>query len=803
MFVATAFVYPLVLAALCVGAGLLVDRLSGGFLPALLLPTVGAAALIAVSQLETYVAFAAPGTPYVMALLALAGVVISRERIAQLVRIPARSVWLLVPPLLVYVLALAPVIFAGRPSFSSYLVLGDSAIHMLGADFLLHHGQDYSHLDLATSNGQVINAYYNNSYPSGADTLFGGSALLLRLPLIWAFQPFNAFMLALAACPAWLLVRRMGVSRPVAVLGAVSVSAPALVYGYELIGSIKEIAALPMILTLGVLVVGHERWLRGSAWRGIPFALVLAAGVSALGVGFGAWGLGAAAVVAPILIGSARNVPDAGRALALVGTGAIVTLLASLPTWEGLSGALKVTEGIAGTGNPGNLRKPLHVIQIFGPWLRGTYKALPVGGSLTPTYILIAIVAVMAVVGAMRLLRQSEWVFAGWIAAMVLVWLAVIQNSTTWVTSKTLMLTSPVVALLAWGGVAALMRARRRRLMLPFGALLALVLVGGTLASDALQYHASDLAPTARFDELAHINGRFAGRGPALFTDFDEYSLYVLRDVGVAGPDFIYPPQALAGFTRYRYPVELDRVPPDELRSYPLIITRRDPVEPRPPSEYGLLWRGVYYEVWGRRGGAAAALSDAPLSGSLHAQCERIHYLSQIASLEAARLVGAEAPDVVEADIDHARLPAGWGRMHQGVLVNGAGRLSTRVYLPRSGVWDIWLQGQIMPSLEVGVDGRELASLAGQLGGNSVVPNTLTPVPVRLERGSHDLTITRGGVDLAPGNGGSAALFHVLLTPASADRAPSLYTASPARWRSLCGRSYEWMETIASVGGRT
>ena len=74
------------------------------------------------------------------------------------------------------------------------------------------------------------------------------------------------------------------------------------------------------------------------------------------------------------------------------------------------------------------------------------------------------------------------------------------------------MLSSPVVVLLAWGGVAALPRARRRRRCSRLAALLALVLVGGTLASDALQYHASDLAPTARFDELAQIDSRFAGR---------------------------------------------------------------------------------------------------------------------------------------------------------------------------------------------------------------------------------------------------------------------------------------------------
>ncbi|MGO9760345.1 MAG: hypothetical protein ACLP1Q_03660, partial [Solirubrobacteraceae bacterium] len=76
MFLATALLYPCVLAALCAGAGLLVDRLSGGFLPTSLLLTVGAAALIALSQLSTYAYPIAPATPYLIAVVAAAGFVL-------------------------------------------------------------------------------------------------------------------------------------------------------------------------------------------------------------------------------------------------------------------------------------------------------------------------------------------------------------------------------------------------------------------------------------------------------------------------------------------------------------------------------------------------------------------------------------------------------------------------------------------------------------------------------------------------------------------------------------------------------
>src|SRR5271169_5273969 len=123
MFVLTTLVYPLVLASLCVGAGLLVDRCSGGWLPGLLLPTTGAAALIAVSQLTTYIAPLAPATPYAMTAVALAGLALGWSRAATLVRRLPHCGWQLVAPVLAYLLALAPVLLAGRPSFTSYLTL--------------------------------------------------------------------------------------------------------------------------------------------------------------------------------------------------------------------------------------------------------------------------------------------------------------------------------------------------------------------------------------------------------------------------------------------------------------------------------------------------------------------------------------------------------------------------------------------------------------------------------------------------------------------------------------------------------
>src|SRR2546426_105946 len=121
MFLLTVLVYPALLALLCLGAGLLVDRVSGSFLPAALLPALGAAALIALSQLLTFAPALAPTAPYALALAAAAGLALSRARVAALAR-RVRVAWSLpAVALLTYALALAPVLLAGRPSFSSYL----------------------------------------------------------------------------------------------------------------------------------------------------------------------------------------------------------------------------------------------------------------------------------------------------------------------------------------------------------------------------------------------------------------------------------------------------------------------------------------------------------------------------------------------------------------------------------------------------------------------------------------------------------------------------------------------------------
>jgi hypothetical protein len=664
----------------------------------------------------------------------------------------------------------------------------------MGADFLIRHGQDYSHLDLRNSYGLYMNAYYNTSYPSGSDTLFGASGFLLHLPLIWAFQPFNAFMLAIATGPAWVLARRLGLEGRWAALAALSATLPALVYGYELIGSVKEICSLPMLLTLGALLVSHRRWLRGPPRGVIPFALVVGAGVSALGVAFGVWVLATAAVLVVVTFFDGQARAQRPERMLLAGVGVLVLLVCAWPTWTDLSGSLRVAQRIASTSNPGNLYTPLELRQVFGVWMSPSYTQVPSGADLTFTNLLIVLTFLGVLLGVVHVIRMRAYALAGWLALIVTVWLGVSAYATTWADAKTLMLTSPVVVLMAWGGVSAL-RSSSFKLMAP---MLASVLVLGALTSDAMQYHNSNLAPTARYEELASLNARFAGKGPTLFADFDEYSMYELRDLDVGGPDFILSPPALAGTSEgHGDPIDIDRAAPSALERYPLIITRRDPAAIRPTSAYRLLWQGVYYQVWGRRPGAAAAIAHVELLGTPAAQCALIHSLALTGSAPGAQLVAAVEPELVRIPLAGAHHPAHWGHERSGLVMSSSGALQAAFVVPHGGAWDLWLQGQIMPTVKVNVDGRQVASIAGQLDGNSLVPDTMTPIDVTLSAGVHRLSIARGGFSFAPGNGSPPVIDGIFLTPVGA--AEGTLTREPAgHWRRLCGQRLEWVEVVRS-----
>jgi hypothetical protein len=283
-FLIAAVLYPLVLVLLALGAGLLVDRLSGDVLPGVLLVPVGLAALVIAGELLSYATFTASAIAPVMAVLALAGLALGRERI----RHRRLDRWAIVAAVAAYVIACAPVLFAGRATMAGYLLDTTVGIHLAGAEALSDHARDFSSLQPSSLRFH-LEGYIGFRYPTGSYVLLLGAGRLVGQDLIWLYQPHISALLAISGLVLFFLARSAGLRPALAALGGVLAAVPALVYAYALQGSIKEITLIPFLLLLGAMLVLFPAQLR-QGWRGaIPLTVVAAAGIATIGVAFVPW----------------------------------------------------------------------------------------------------------------------------------------------------------------------------------------------------------------------------------------------------------------------------------------------------------------------------------------------------------------------------------------------------------------------------------------------------------------------------------------------------------------------------------
>jgi hypothetical protein len=536
-FVLAVLVFPLLLAVLSFGIGLLVERISALTLPGVLLMPLGFAAIVGVTQLTTWSGATAPATPYVLIVLALAGVVSTRRETTARWR-ARRSGWWWgwIPAPAAYLVAIAPVLLSGRVTFPAYLLDTTGAIQLMGTQRLITHGQSFN--VEGTGYGNQLHGYFGTGYPSGSHTALGGVGRLVGVDFLWLSTPYQAAMLGLAALVLAWIGRRAGLPRPAAAVAGLLAAVPALVYAYVLQGSIKEIALLPVLMLLGALILLARELMEAGPRGAIPLGVIGAAGWACIGLAFTPW-LAVAAVA--ILIAGFDRLRALGdrrvqvRALAeRTGVFVAALVLLALPTVARLHTSLDQAGNVTNSnataaGDPGNLLRPLLKVQLFGVWLGSTHRTDP--EHLTLTYVLIGVMAVAVMLGVAWLISRRQWGVLLFGAVMVLVWLVLTPRATTWTAAKLIVLLSPVVVLAACIGAFGRLGSRRVE-----GILLGAALALGILLSDGYLYHSTTLAPTARFDELRTIGQRDVDKKPTLIPDFDEYALYLLRDGAPDGP---------------------------------------------------------------------------------------------------------------------------------------------------------------------------------------------------------------------------------------------------------------------------
>ena len=773
--------FPLVLAIVCAGLGLLLERACGIRLATSLLLPCGFALLIVVTTLATLSSATAGLATPVTLVLAVAGLVLGvRRRNWRLSRAGVATV------LAVFAIGAAPVVLTGEATFAGYTQLDDISTFLGLASYAIDHGRDTSGLPPSTYEATL--GSLRGGYPLGSFIPLPALQPLVGQDLAWLWQPYLTWALALLAMALWALARpvvRDARLRAVAVFAAAQ---PALLYAYLLQGGVKEVVAAALAALAAALAVELTA---GKLRLAIPFGVTCAALFCDLNIGAVAY-LGPLALV--VAFASRRLLIAAGAAVAALATAVPILLVTGVVSGGTL--LLQTKDDI------GNLFHPLDWKQLFGVWPSGDFRN-GIGEGRPLAYLLIGLVCGAAAVGIAWTARRRLYgpLVLGATVVAALVGLATFGSS-PWVDSKALAIASPGVVLLAVLGACLVAQGRRVR-ALGFVALAAIAV--GVLWSNWLAYRDVKLAPRERLAELASIGERFAGGGPGMINEYEPYGArYFLRQLD---------PEAPAEYRRRVVPLRdghylgkdqwapLDEFQLSAILVYRTIVVRRSPAESRPPAGYVLRWSGRYYDVWQRSEPARTRVVEYSIFGDqLNAAavppCGLVQRLAGVARRDGdARLVAAVRAPAVIADLGSADRPPSWpfspgppGQLYPDVP--DAARLTVSV--PAAGVYDAWVQGSFGRGISVSIDGRQVGTTRDQL---SFAGQWIRFGERELAGGSHRVELRYPGGSLRPGSGQQPQTVGPLALVPRTPRA-QLLEVEPEGARSLCSEPLDWLEVV-------
>ena len=573
-------VFPLVLGAVTLGCGLVLEALTGCRLPVALLAPAGlATAVVAMCFATMADATAELAVPLVVA-LAVAGLGAGGAGLR------ARfDPWAAGAGIAAYAVYAAPTVASGEATFAGYVKLDDTATWLGTLDYMLEHGTHVTGLAPSTYEA-MLTLWLGQGYPVGSLVPLGMTRIVDVDPA-WTWQPYLAFLAALLALVLYELVGGVVRSRRLRALVAVTASSSALLYGYALWGGVKELYAAVLLALLAATA--------SFAWTGRRAALVPAVAAAAFLDGLSVAGaIWLAPLFGVILVGAWRR-----RTLPSVALATLGTLALALPALVAAPGFLDNANEVArGADDTGNLLGPLSPWQLAGIWPSADFRVHP--DESHATIVLVGIALAACVLGAVVARRRRAWGLLMLLATAVVGAFVFHVSSGPWIEAKALAAASPAVLALALVGAAALLESRRRI----EGALVLAALVGGVAWSNALASGDAHLAPRGQLAELQSIGVRYAGDGPALMTEYQPYGVrHFLRRLD---------PEGASELRRRPVPLRdgrvlgkgqtapIDAFAPEALLVYRTLVLLRSGPGGIPPAPFTLVERGRYYDVWQR-----------------------------------------------------------------------------------------------------------------------------------------------------------------------------------------------------------
>ena len=795
-------IMPLLLTAIALGCGLLLERVSGIRLPGALVLPAGLAVVCAVGLFPVMSDTTAELTAPLIVVLAVAGLVLSPPWRR------GRLDWAAVAcGVGVFFAFAAPVALTGDPNISAHESQKDTATYLGLIDHFMDHGRNLHDLETGEYLA-LLEILLPEGYPLGSLLPLGVGQKLVGDDVVWLYQPYMAFLAAMLGLSLYVLIGRVIPSRPLRAAVAFVASQPALLFAYAFWAGIKELSIAFAIALLGALLAIVLRdGARGRAL--LPLAVAAAAMIGMASFAGGIW-------LVPLLLPAlALILRSNGRAVALRQAGAFLGFAAvvGIPSLALTSEFWKEATGNDVTGESlGALVNSLSPLQSFGVWPAGDFQATPAVEGLT--YVVIAVVALCVVAGLVWVIRRREWELAVYVGGTVCGAGVVALLGSQWIDAKAFATASPAIVLAALVGALTISGSRLRIA----GAVVASVIAAGVIWSNVLAYHDVELAPRDRFLELQDVADRIDGEGPTLFTENDAYaSRHFLREGELyRGPSDVYgaviqePDGFVRLFDRARS-VDTENYRLDALLHYRTIVRRVSALASRPPSAYRLVWEGRYYEVWQQRHEPERILTHVALGTRV--QPASIPKCSQV--LQVARLAGSDGrvAAVVRPPVTLVQLPDSQP-LWRPKTPNGeeplpdnlrSGSIEATARVPASARYSLWITGSFDRPMELLVDGK---LVAGRRRLSNGYPGQFYLLfgTRELTAGSHSLELRYHDKGLLhPGTGGHAAfapglqprLFSLGPLALRRDDADPPITAVPtSRARTLCGKRLDWLEPI-------
>jgi hypothetical protein len=778
--------FPLLLALLSLGAGLLLEIVSGVRLPGALLAPAGLAGLVVVAGFATLTdATAELATPMVVA-VSVAGLLLSQPWRGR--RLDG---WAIAAAVAVFAFFAAPVVLSGEATFAGYIKLDDTATWLAMTDRVMEHGRSLHGLAHSTYE-QTLSHYLSSAYPVGSFLPLGVGSKLTGEDPAWLFQPYLALLATMMTLSFYVVIQPLVSSRRARALIVVISAQAALLYGFSLWGGIKELAAAWIVVLVAALGAAAARG-EGGVRSVIPLAVACAAALEILSLGGIVW-------FAPVLVLALAAL------LWLRGSEAwvratfflVVAGVLAIPSLIYAHEFLKPTLGgvLTNQDELGNLVEPLSRLQFFGIWPAGDFRLDP--EQLGPTYVLIGVLVVAALVGLGWCWRTRSWELPLYVLAATIGCVTVAAFGAPWVDAKALATASPAFVLAGLVGTYSVFRGRRRT----EAVVVAAAIAGGILWSTALAFHEVSLAPRDRLAELERIGERFAGQGPALMTEYEPYGArHFLRKLDAEGaselrwrlvPLLNGQPLQKLGFA------DIDRFSLDGVLVYRTLVLRRSPAGSRPPSVYRLVSRGRYYDVWQRPEHAPQIAAHLPLGDDLQPasepSCSTITQFARVAPTN-GRLAAIARPKTTVVEFGQTALPPGWGPVPnaRGVIYpTRPGSIESSLSIPKAGRYGVWLGGAFRGRVELSIDGRVTRVARHEL---SHAGPWVPMGHVSLGPGLHRTVLRYDQGNLHPGSGGPPfPLGPFALARETIDDQITYVPANQAR--RLCGKRLDWVEAL-------